>query len=332
MLITGSYILYLVIQICLTLVENFSISHYANKKYPYLREKDVAKLSPGEIREIKKNVSAVLMHKIGGAIVNSTDNILLSKLFGLVVVGLYSNYYTIISALRTIIQQLFTSVVASIGNLHVDKSNEHEEVVFNRIFYANFWICSFSTICMLVLFKSFIMLWIGEEYILDDIVVYAISLSFYLENMRKTLISFKEATGAFYADRFRPIFESLINLCASIVLAKYLGISGIFWGTALASITTSWFETYIVYRDIFKKSMIRYYTRYLYYFLVTVAGYLICSAACSKIPYGFLGFVIKLFICVVLSNLIILVTTLRFDESKYYIFLVKKYTRKFRHK
>ena len=330
LLATSNYILYLVVQICTTFAENLSISFYSNKKYPFLKEKNVSKLDKNEFLEIKKNVGAIMLHKVGGTVVNSTDNLLLSKIFGLVVVGLYSNYLVIISALRTIIQQLFVSVVASIGNLHVDNDNEKQHDVFNKLFYGNFWICSFTTICLLILFNPFITIWVGDKYLLENNVVIAIALSFFLENMRKTLIAFKEATGVFYSDRYRPVVEAILNLGISIILARLFGIAGVFYGTAVASIATSWYETMIVYREIFKIKMVDYYLRYSYYLIVTIVGYISTKYFCNFFDLGIGGFLVKIIVCIFIPNIIIILFTFMSPEFKYYFNLANKVIRTFK--
>ena len=57
------------------------------------------------------------MHRLGGVIVNGTDNILISVMFGLSMVGVYNNYFLIITTLLSLITVLVNSLKGSIGNL-----------------------------------------------------------------------------------------------------------------------------------------------------------------------------------------------------------------------
>ena len=107
LLLTKNYLLYLVIQIFFTIIENISLSHKANKLYPYLKEKNIEPLNKDIKKEIKRNISAMMRHKLGGMVVNSTDNILISKFIGLTAVGIYSNYYLIINAFQLIFNKFF---------------------------------------------------------------------------------------------------------------------------------------------------------------------------------------------------------------------------------
>lgn len=75
-----------------------------------------------------------MFHKIGGMVVNSTDNIILSKFVGITTVGIYSNYYMIINGLELIINQIFDAVIASVGNLGASENEKKIKSVFDKAF------------------------------------------------------------------------------------------------------------------------------------------------------------------------------------------------------
>ena len=266
LLITRNYILFLVLQIIFTLLENIFVSIKANKMYPYLKEKNIDKLLKEETKEIKKNVFAMFFHKVGEIVVKSTDNIIISKFVSLSAVGLYSNYYLITNALNMIIGQVFTSIVASIGNLGATENKEKLKNIFNKVFFLNFWIFGFSAICLYILFNDFISLWLGAEYLLPESVMLVIVVSFCIEGMRKSVLDFRDALGIFWYDRYKPIFEVIINLIASIILVQKIGLAGVFVGTIISTLTTSfWVEPYVLYKYGFKMKLRDYFKQYLKY-------------------------------------------------------------------
>ena len=63
--LTGSYLYYLVIAIGATLVQNLAISRTADRLYPYLREKEVQPLPAETVGELRRNVGAMVLHRIG---------------------------------------------------------------------------------------------------------------------------------------------------------------------------------------------------------------------------------------------------------------------------
>ena len=102
-------------------------------------------------KEIKTNVSATILHNVGGVIVNGTDNILISKFVSFLVEGIYSNYHLVTAAIDSILRLLIQSVTPSYGMLTVDSDNEKKINVFNNMFFASSWMYGFSAICLFVL-------------------------------------------------------------------------------------------------------------------------------------------------------------------------------------
>ena len=118
LIFTQNYILFLICQVVFTFSENLWLSYVADRKYPYLKEQNINKLSRDELQPIVRNIKAMVFHKVGSVVVSSTDNLLISKFLGLAISGLYANYALILSAINTILAKVFDAVVASVGNLN----------------------------------------------------------------------------------------------------------------------------------------------------------------------------------------------------------------------
>ncbi len=336
LLLTRNYILYLLTQIAITLLENVAISIKANKLYPYLREGNIEKLNSDTEKEIKRNVSATIIHSIGGKIINATDNIVISKYIsnGLIQVGLYSNYFLVTNALNIILAQVFSSMTASIGNLAVEEDKNKLHSIFKKVFFLNFWVFSFSTICLLILFNDFIELWLGSKFVFNSAIVLTIVINFYLTGMRKTVITFRDALGLYWADRYRPIIEVIINIVVSIILAKYIGIIGVFIGTIVSTLTTCfWVEPYVLYKHGLHQKVRGYFLKYAQYTIVFAIVSLITVAMSSIITTVTIGsFIIKIIICILVPNIIYYLIYRKSDEFKYYINLIKTILQKIKNK
>lgn len=317
--LTHNYILYLITQVVFTWLENICISIKADRMYTYLNDKNIKKLDKKELNTISKNVRAMLFHKIGGVVVNSTDNILISKLVGLIAVGMYSNYYLITSALDTITAQFFNAITASVGNLGACTNSKKVKETFNTTFFLNYLIYGVITVCLLILFNPFIEVWLGKKYLFDFGVVLVITICFYLKGIRKTCLTFKDALGLFWQDRYKPIIESIINLVASIILGIKYGVLGIFMGTIISTVTTSlWIEPYVLYKYYFKENIIDYLYRFIKYTLVVVLTYLIVQKIVILISIdGILGLLIKGVVSLILSILIMTIVFIKTNEIKH---------------
>lgn len=321
LLLFKNYILFLCIQIIMTLFENFFLSIKVNKIYPYLKEKNVKNVSDHDIKDMKFNVKAMFFHKFGGVVLNSTDNIIISKYLGLASVGIYSNYLLITNALNSIVSQIFNSVVASIGNLDVTSGKNSMTKVFDKVFFLNFWIYCVCTICLISLFNPFINLWLGSEYTLPLFSVIVISINFYIFGMRKTAMSFREATGNYYVDRISPIAESILNICLSIFLVKYYGLAGVVLGTIISSLLTNfWCEPYVICKKSLNKSIFEYLKVYIKYTLICIIIAFITIFISNLIPSeNIVMFLVKSVVAFIIPNLFLLIL---FRKNKYFKFYV----------
>ena len=327
---TKNYIGYLVLQVLFTFLENFLISFKANKMYPYLTDKSKITLDKKSKNEIIKNTKAMMMHKIGGVVVTSTDNILLSHFIGLTAVGLYSNYYMVIYALNLVFGQLFSSLTASIGNLCTEDNKKKEYSVFKRIDFMTFWIYGFSAVCLASLFNPFIEIWVGTDYLLSMSITIVLVINFYISGMRKSVMTFREASGLFYKDRWKAVAEAIINLVVSMVLATKCGMIGIFLGTLVSSLTTCfWVEPYILYKYGFKMKLSSYFRNYFKKTLLVLAVATFVYLLCNFIHFNlYLSFAIKLLICLIIPNLIFYVIYRKSDELTYFLNLIKSKVKK----
>ena len=137
LMLTKNFIVYLIIQILGTFIENIIIAIKADKMYPYLKEKDVKQLSKSESKNIFENVKSLVIYKFGGVIMNGTDNILISSLVNVSTVGLSSNYTLIINSIKAIIVSALNGVTASVGNLNAVGKPKQKEKVFYQITFVN---------------------------------------------------------------------------------------------------------------------------------------------------------------------------------------------------
>lgn len=306
---TRNYILYLIVQILMTISSNVSISIISDKRFSYLNKYQDERIKPEIVTEIKKNVGATILHKIGAVIIFGTDNILLSKFFGLVIVGLYSNYYLIINTLTNLVGQIQASIVASVGNLGAVASNEKKLEVFEKYCFINFWIFSFTTACLAALLDPFIRFWIGSDYTISFVVVIVLVFNYFLTGFRSAAATFNNAFGLFWNTRKLPIVESIFNIAFSIIFSKLFGYIGVFMGTALSSITTgAWYEPYILYKDGFHYPVQHYFKIMIEYFVVTGIVSALCIISVHAITLsGIIGLILKFILAGVLSNALLLI-------------------------
>lgn len=324
LVVTHNFIAYLLIQIVCTFLENLSVSIKAENMYPYLRETNIDKIDKEEKVKIFNNVKALVMYKFGSVILNGTDNIIISKMIGVITVGIYSNYLMIVSAVTSIVSSALAGFTSSIGNLNATATNTQKEKVFYDMFFITAWILGFCTIALLLLINPFIEIWVGKEYLLDNFTVFAIALHFFINGMQTTGYIYRTTSGLFVKGKSAPIIAATINIFLSIVLGKYIGIAGIILATSISRIlTTSWLDPVLVHKYELKKSPIKYFKEYAKYLCVIIINYFICYLVTRSFRGGFVNFIKKGVIITIFSNMVFLAFFYKKHEFKNFIERVK---------
>lgn len=324
--ISKNYYLYLIIKILMRVFENVCITVVANRLYSYLKDKDVVPLDKKIEKDIFKKVRALFFHQIGAFAINSTDNLVISKYIGLISVGLYSNYYLIINSVQTITNQIIDATTPSIGNMLVTESKERHFIVFKRMRFLNFWIACFCGLCIFALMEPFVKLWIGKKYLLETRVLIVLTMNFFQKTSRLTYKSFKTAAGIFYEDRFVPIIEAFLNIFISIMLAKYIGLVGVFIGTIVSGLVL-WCFSYpkYVYKNLFDRSYLNYFIETLGYILLFVVLLITTSSIINLLNINnlFILLLVRLTICLIYPNIILLLLYFKTDNFNYYYSMIK---------
>lgn len=317
---TGNYTLTLVAAVVIPLVFNYTVSLWIGSKYKSVfRVREV--ISKEERKDILTEAKAMLCHKVGGTVKTSTDNIVLSKFVGLIATGMYANYAMVISTLSELIVQMLGSFSATIGNARMELDRERRLAAYEKLLFANFWIASVCTVCLFHLINDFIRIWLGEGMVLDRLTVIALSIEFYISSLRVISTSYTNASGLFVRDKARPLIEAAINLAVSIVLAKQLGIAGVFFGTAISSLlTVIWREPYLLYKYEFCTSSRNYWTYFFSFTILTLLLTLGFGYINKVLPAagGIIAWIIKGFLMFSICNLVLALLYLRDSNFRFY--------------
>lgn len=294
--------------------------------FPEIRGK-VKKLEKEDTKIIAKNTGAMVFHKIGSAVVFSTDNIIISAFLGAIVGGHYSNYMLVTTSLTSVLNLVVTAVKSSVGNLIATKNPEQVYKIFNALHLMMMWLISFMFIGLMVCFQDFIRLYSGKpEYVLEYSTMALICTSWFLSRSRNMANTFKDCAGLFWNDRFKPLFEAGINLGLDFLLVYFMGINGVILATIISTVAAPlWVEPYVLYKHYFKKPLWHYFLRYAIYAAVAAAALGATWGVCYFIPSGrWWWFILKFCVCLALPNGIFALIYMRTPEFKYMLNVAKR--------
>jgi O-antigen/teichoic acid export membrane protein len=300
---------------------NLVLAYQAEKMYPYLKCDRKSLPSKETRKSIYKNAGAMSIHKLGDVMLNNTDSLIMSSFVGVGSVGIYSNYLLISNSVNTALSSILGATTASIGNLSATEDRESVFRVYKVLQFLCFWIYSFSCVAFMILYNPFISAWTawtGKDYLFPMTIVFVYVLNFYINGMRKGILIFRDAMGLYWYDRYKPIFEVIINLVFSIVLVIKMGIVGIMFGTFISVMSTCfWVEPLVTYKYGFHKKVSHYFILFAKYTAVMfIAGgftYWVCSFFDMG---GYKEVLIKGILCTLLYNVILLLLYFRTDEFR----------------
>lgn len=316
---TKKFIAYLVLMVATTFFNNYFVARKADKMYPYLKDKNIVPLKKDEINNIVANVKALVVYKIGGIILESTDSIFISSLINVITVGLYANYKMIINIFRTIGNQIMNSIVASVGNLNAGGDTNKKETVFDEMFFISGWFYGFATAGLCCFLTPLISIWFGREYTIGFDAVLGACVYFYISNMHYPCYTYRTTAGLFVFGKYIPMISAVINIVLDIVMGRKWGLSGILWASSVSRILTyEIVDPVIVYKMVFNKSVFKYFGQYILMTgLIIIDTFVSYWISFSLIGLeGFLGLICKVILFSLLYNALFLVVTCRTPQFK----------------
>ena len=315
--ITKDYTLTLAAGIVATLIVNYAGSRWTEKQYANVFA--VKEMLPKEDRNIIfSDTKACMCHKVGDTVLNSTDNILLTKMVSLAMTGLYSNYSMLLSYTQQFVNQILGSFTASVGNAIQTMHDEEYYKLYKKITFFGFWMAGIVAVGIYVVIDDFVKFWIGEKYVLNGVTTFIICLQLYISLAQKTTTAFINAAGLFVKDKVRPLIEATLNVVISVVLTHYIGIAGVFLGTIISvMLTVGWRNPYLLYKFCLKKPFCEYWKMYLKFFLISMSFCIISSIVKKRIVIAnLIGIFAEGILAEIVINLLFLALFCKSDEFK----------------
>ena len=320
LVLTQSYMLFLLAMLAFTVFENYFIFRKAGKMYPFLDKVEKAKLELGDRVQLKKNMFGVLYTNVGVKLIDVSENLLISFMFGTVWVGYYANYLIIIQALKAVTSQIYGATNSSFGN-YVLSNRDTVGQAFKTLNLFTSWMAAFTTISTFILINPVISLWLGKEYCLSATVTLLICLNYFLSAFRRTTALFRDAFGLFWRDKHKNICDLLVRVVLILVFAKFMGLAGVF----LAGIVSTLFvgfaiEFFVVCKYGIEYPVLAYIKDIARSFALTAFVGLLTYLPCSYFVFEneIAGIAFKALCCLLIPNLLFLAIFYNTEEFRFF--------------
>lgn len=278
----NGYLWWIIIEILMAFVTSLILNKTISKEYPWL----TTNVSQGNILknkypEILRKTKQIFFHKIGSFVMGQTSTIIIYAFTSLTMVAIYGNYLLVISGMILLVNSVFNSMDAGIGNLVAEGDKKKIKSVYWQITVLRIWIASMVCYGLYILSDRFITLWVGSEYILPHTTLIVLIINTFLGLIRNN-DSFINAYGL-YGDIWAPIIEATLNLSLSITLGYYLGLPGVLLGVCISLfLVIHCWKPYFLYKYGFKENWTEYALKYIKYFTVIVLSFIVCSLFFNK--------------------------------------------------
>lgn len=218
--------------------------------------------------EVVSKTKAMFSHKIGSLLVNTLNGVIISAFIGVIVLGKYTNYLTILTGVSGLLSLGFVAITSILGHSYAKNSKEVFHSQFIKIYIINFMIGVLFYLGFLAIVDDLISIIFSTDVIMEREIVVILAVNYFIQFLRQTTLVFKDASGTFYHDRHKPIIEGIVNIILSLILVNIIGISGILIATIATNLLICHtIEPYVLFKYGFEKKPQRYFV--LNYVLIT---------------------------------------------------------------
>lgn len=324
-----NFIIYLVVEIGITVLGSFIKSLRVRKRYPYIRLKN--KIDKATKKKVMKDVTNIFAEKMATVVVTATDNIIISAMISIGVVGLYSNYSMIIMNVQMLLTQFTSATQSSLGNMLAFESKEYSYSILKKLTIILYFITCFCSVCLFVLLNPFIKIWLGPQYLLGVVVVALCVLNFYVQIVKTPLWFSVTGVGYFAKDRNIAIYGAVSNLVVSIICAHFWGLAGVFFGTAFSQLTQWIFKCRLFVGKYLGKKIWEF-------FFISIGLLLLMAGMCAGIYFAFelfqianpyLDLILRLVACLIIPNVLNVLIFRKTEAFKYLKGLARRLFAKF---
>lgn len=323
MYVAKSYILYLILNIIKFLLTSLFLKIYYYKNYKHLDIQRNLNIEKEYNSKILKQMKDIFVAKIGGAIFNGTDSIIISVIMGANKAGLLSNYTLITITLQNLLTQIFSSIQASLGNYMYSENNEEKKVeVYNVSFFVAFVLGVIAMEGVIFVLPNFISIFFGKEYIMSNIICIVLGINILLMTLLQVPNQLFTIYKLYKYDKYIISVSAILNIIISTILVKILGVEGVLIGTTITLMIYIISRCYIIKKFVFNH--MKYILKIIVYIvLAIILTLIIYKINAFKLADDIINGIIINSISIVIISLIYIFII--FIKSREFKFLLHKF-------
>lgn len=282
---TKNYYLWAIIELSFGILYCFILNWKTNQVYPWLKTSyRTGKLKRKEYDIILVKARQLFVHQIGSLGRYKVLPFLIYAYSSLSAVAYYANYTLIVDKVNAILNNVLNSTGAGVGNMIAEGDKDKIQRVYWELMALRYFLAGILLFGLYNLLEPFIYIWLGEEYVMDRIVLLMILVNLFVMQVRGTNDQFIHGYGLF-ADTWAPVVTFILTVGVAILGGIKFGLPGVLSGDAFTAllIIYTWKPIYL-YRCGFRLSIRKYWFGIFKYLLVLAVSWILASWLLIFVP------------------------------------------------
>ena len=261
--------LWVVVGFVFTIIGIIVFNYRIRQLYPWLNiNLNEGRKNLKKYPEVLKKTRQIFIHKIKDMILCHSDEVLVGMFVSVISVAFYGNYTMITSKLNVLVNILSEGLSAGVGNLLAEGNEKNIMKVFWELTAARFFILGLIIFSLLIFFQAFICYWLGQQYLLDDVIVYLLIFYYFVRYQSAAVYIYMGSAGLF-SDVWASWVELFLNLSVTILLAPTYGIIGILLGKIISfTLISAFWKPYYVFTKGLHKNVREYWKGMTPYYII----------------------------------------------------------------
>lgn len=239
---TQNLFFWVAIEFIFGIIYSFILNWKINQTYPWLK----ANVALGmqlfkKYPEVMGKTRQLFIHNISSFTQYQTTSIFIYAFVSLEKVASYGCYTMVFDNIGRLIDQVCGGIIASVGNLVAENNNKLTLEIFWELLSFRTFTTGIVVFGIYNFIESFILLWIGNEYLLSNSFLILLLINYILAIPNSVSNPFLYGFGMFQ-DIWAPIIKTILYIGFSILGGFLWGLSGILIGNtiSLLCIFTLW--------------------------------------------------------------------------------------------
>ena len=273
--VPNPFVFYISTSVICTLVSCGWLNYVIAKEYPWLKTTGFkGRQLLKEFPDVLKKTKQLFIHKISTVILFNATPFIMYTFSTLTVVAYYANYLLIITKLRDVVSMVYSSMGAAIGNLIASGDRKKTIRVFWELYDSRFCIAFIMLFCVYFLSNQFVILWLGEKYVIGKFLLILLVINQSIFITRLTVDHYINGYGLF-ADVWAPMAEGTINIGCALLLGYLIGYEGVLIGSIVSQviIICIWKPVYL-FRKGLQLPVWNYFRPVLFRYAVMIADFI----------------------------------------------------------